>query len=96
MLPSQDLDWFTWNATVCGTPLSVGYLIRKDDSDVLRAVLRESVVYRFGIGVGIIVALFLSLSQVISRFPGRRTLTRVSSCYPARNVSARGVALRSK
>lgn len=57
-------------AIVLGTPLFVGYVIWKDARDVLRAVLRDSVARRFGIGVGIVVALFfVSVTGYLTFFP---------------------------
>lgn len=45
-------------AIVLGTPIAVGYIIWKDAGSVLRAVLRDPVARRFGIGVGIVLAFF--------------------------------------
>ena len=57
-------------AIVLGTPVLVGYIIWKDAGGVLRAVLRDPVARRFGIGVGIVMALFfLSVTGYLSFFP---------------------------
>ncbi|MDS0296893.1 hypothetical protein [Halogeometricum luteum] len=57
-------------AIVLGTPVLVGYIIWKDAGGVLRAVLRDSVARRFGIGIGIVMALFfLSVTGYLSFFP---------------------------
>ena len=57
-------------AIVLGTPLLVGYVISKDAGDVLGAVLRDPVARRFGVGVGIVVALFFtSVTGYLSFFP---------------------------
>ena len=57
-------------AIVVATPLLVGYIIWKDAGDVLRAVLRDPVARRFGIGVGTVVALFFaSITGYLSFFP---------------------------
>lgn len=57
-------------AIVLGTPLLVGYVIWKDAGDVLRAVLRDPVARRFGIGVGGVVALFfVSVTGYLVFFP---------------------------
>lgn len=57
-------------AIVLGTPIFVGHIIWKDAEGVLRAVLRDPVVRRFGIGVGIVVALFfISVTGYFSAFP---------------------------
>ncbi len=56
-------------ALVVGTPFFVGYIIWTDASDVLRAVLRDPVARRFGIGIGIITALFfLTITGFLSFF----------------------------
>lgn len=55
---------------VLATPALVGYIIWKDAGSVLRAVLRDSVARRFGIGVGIVTALFfVSVTGYLSVFP---------------------------
>lgn len=57
-------------AIVLGTPVLVGYVIWKDAGGVLREVLRDPVARRFGIGVGIVVALFFtSVTGYFSFFP---------------------------
>lgn len=57
-------------AIVLGTPLLVGYVIWKDAGGILRVVLQDPVARRFGIGVGIIVALFfVSVTGYLSFFP---------------------------
>ena len=57
-------------AIVLGTPVLVGYIIWKDTGSVLRAVLRDPVARRFGIGVGLVVALFfVSVTGYLSFFP---------------------------
>ena len=55
---------------VLGTPVVVGYIVWKDAGGVLRAVLRDPVARRFGLGVGLVVALFfVSVSGYLSFFP---------------------------
>lgn len=57
-------------AVVLGTPVLVGYIIWKDAWGVLRAVLRDPVARRFGVGVGVVVALFFtSATGYLSVFP---------------------------
>ena len=57
-------------AIVLGTLILVGYVIWKDAGSVLHAVLRDLVARRFGIGVGIVVALFfVSVTGYLSFFP---------------------------
>ena len=57
-------------AIVLATPLLVGYVIWKDAGGVLRAVFRDPVARRFGIGVGIVLALFfVSVTGYLSFFP---------------------------
>lgn len=57
-------------AIVVGTPLLVGYVLWRDAGDVLRAVLRDPVARRFGVGVGVAVALFVvSVTGYLSFFP---------------------------
>lgn len=55
---------------VLGTPVFVGYLIRKDAGDLLSVVLRDPVARRFGIGVGIVATVyFLSVTGYLSFVP---------------------------
>ena len=55
---------------VLGTPVFVGYIIWKDAGNVLSAVLRDPVARRFGIGVGVVVALyFISVTGYLSFVP---------------------------
>lgn len=57
-------------AIVLVTPLLIGYIIWTDAGSVLRAVLRDPVARRFGIGVGIVLALFfVSVTGYLSLFP---------------------------
>jgi len=57
-------------ATVLGTPVLIGYIIWKDAGSVLRTVLSDPVARRFGIGVGIVLALFfVSATGYLSFFP---------------------------
>lgn len=57
-------------AIVLGTPLLVGYVIWKDTGSILRAVLRDPVAHRCGVGVGIVVALFfVFVTGYLSFFP---------------------------
>lgn len=57
-------------AIVLGTPIFVGYIIWKDAGSVLRGVLRDPVARRFGVGVGIVVALFfVSVTGYLSFIP---------------------------
>ena len=57
-------------AIVLGTPVFVGYIIWKDAGDVLTAVLRDPVARRFGIGVGLVMALyFVSVTGYLSFVP---------------------------
>ena len=57
-------------AIVLGTPVLVGYIIWKDAGSVLREVLRDPVARRFGIGVGIVIALFfVSVTGYLSFLP---------------------------
>lgn len=57
-------------AIVLGTPLAIGYIIWKDAGAVLRAVLRDPVARRFGIGVGIVLAFFfLTVTGYLSFLP---------------------------
>jgi len=57
-------------AIVLGTPILVGYIVWKDAGGILRAVLRDPVARRFGLGVGIVLALFfVSVTGYLSFFP---------------------------
>ena len=57
-------------AIVLGTPLLVGYVVWKDAGSVIRAVMRDPVARRFGIAVGVVLALFfLSVTGYLSFFP---------------------------
>lgn len=57
-------------AIVLGTPILVGYIVWKDAGGVLRATVRDPVARRFGLGVGIVVALFfVAVSGYLSFFP---------------------------
>jgi len=57
-------------AIVVGTLLLVGYTVWKDTGDILREVLRDPVDRRFGIGVGVVLALFfVSVTAYLSFFP---------------------------
>jgi len=57
-------------AIVLGTPLLVGYILWTDAGDILRAVMRDPVARRFGMGVGIVLALFfLTITGYLSFFP---------------------------
>jgi hypothetical protein len=57
-------------AIVLATPLLVGYVILKDAREVLYAVLRDPVARRFGLGVGVVLALFfVSVTGYLSFFP---------------------------
>jgi len=59
---------------VFATPLVVGYVVRKDAWDVLAVVLEEPVARRFGLGVGVVVVLFLTASTgYLSVFPDEAT-----------------------
>jgi len=56
-------------AIVLGTPVIVGYVVWKDARSPLRAVLRDPVARRFGIGISIVLALFfLSVTGYLSFF----------------------------
>lgn len=56
-------------AIVLATPVFIGYIIWKDVGDVLRGVLSDPVARRFGIGVGLVVALFfMATSGYLSFF----------------------------
>ena len=57
-------------AIVLGTPVFVGYIIWKDAGNVLSAVLRDPVARRFGVGVGVVMALyFISVTGYLSFVP---------------------------
>ena len=57
-------------AIVLVTPILVGYIVWKDAGGVMRAVMRDSVARRFGIGVGVVLALFfVSVTGYLSLFP---------------------------
>lgn len=57
-------------AIVLVTPGFVGYILWKDAGGVLRAVLRDPVARRFGVGIGAVVALFLAaITGYLSVFP---------------------------
>jgi len=57
-------------AIVLGTPILVGYVVWKDTGSIIRAVLRDPVARRFGIGVGVVLALFfVSVTGYLSFFP---------------------------
>jgi len=57
-------------AIVLGTPVLVGYILWTDAGDVLRTAMRDPIARRFGIGVGIILALFfLTITGYLSFFP---------------------------
>lgn len=56
-------------AIVLGTPVIVGYVVCKDARSPLRAVLRDPVARRFGIGISVVLALFfLSVTGYLSFF----------------------------
>jgi hypothetical protein len=55
---------------VLGTPILVGYVVWKDAGSAIRAVMRDPVARRFGIGVGAVLALFfVSVTGYLSFFP---------------------------
>ena len=57
-------------AIVLGTAVLVGYILWTDAGDVLRTAMRDPIARRFGIGVGIILALFfLTITGYLSFFP---------------------------
>ena len=57
-------------AIVLGTPILLGYIIWKDAGRVLGAALGDPVARRFGVGVGIVLALFFtSVTGYLSFFP---------------------------
>ncbi|RBI59845.1 hypothetical protein DMJ13_21770 [halophilic archaeon] len=88
LIPGQASDSHPLGyAIVLGTPLLVGYIIWKDAGSILRAVLRDRVARRFGIGVGIVVALFFvfvtgylsfSLEEAL---PHERTIVVLPTIY---------------
>jgi len=61
-------------AIVLSTPLLVGHILWSDAGDTVRAVMRDPVSRRFGIGVGIVLALFfLTITGYLSFFPEEGT-----------------------
>jgi hypothetical protein len=57
-------------AIVIATPLVAGYIIWKDVGEILRAILRDRVATGFGIGVGLVMALFfITITGYLSFFP---------------------------
>lgn len=67
--PASDVHPFGY-AIVLATPLLVGYVIWKDAGTVLHGVVRDRIARRFGIGVGIVLALFfVSVTGYLSFFP---------------------------
>jgi hypothetical protein len=57
-------------AIVLATPLLVGYVLWKDAGEVLAAALRDPVARRFGIGVGVLVMLFVvTITGYVTLFP---------------------------
>jgi hypothetical protein len=57
-------------AIVLGTPILVGYIVWKDAWGAIRAVMRDTVARRFGVGVGAVLALFfVSVTGYLSFFP---------------------------
>jgi hypothetical protein len=57
-------------AIVLGTPVLVGYVVWTDTGNVLRKILQDPIVRRFGIGVGVVMALFfVSVTGYLSFFP---------------------------
>jgi hypothetical protein len=57
-------------AIVLGTPVLVGYILWKDAGFPIRELLKDSVARRFGIGVGLVVALFFaSMTGYLTVFP---------------------------
>ena len=71
LIPGQASDTHPLGyAIVLGTPVFIGYVIWKDAGRVLRAVLRDPVARRFGLGVGVVLALFfVSVTGYLSFFP---------------------------
>lgn len=57
------------SAIVPGTPILVGYTLWTDAGDILRAVLRDPVACRSGIGIGAVVLFFLTITGHLSFFP---------------------------
>ena len=69
-------------AIVLGTPILIGYVIWKDAGGVIRAVMRDSVARRFGIGVGVVLALFfVSVTGYLSLFPEEVTVVVLPAIY---------------
>ncbi|WP_276273902.1 hypothetical protein [Haloarcula litorea] len=57
-------------AVVLGTPVAVGYLLWRDARHAVRDVLRDPVARRFGLGLGLAIALFfVSVTGYLSVFP---------------------------
>ena len=57
-------------AIVLGTPILVGYVVWKDAGSALRVVLRDPIARNFGVGVGIVMALFfVTVTGYLSFFP---------------------------
>lgn len=57
-------------AIVLGTPIVVGYIIWTDAWEVLRAVMRDPIAKRFGLGTAILLAFFfLTVTGYLSFFP---------------------------
>ncbi len=57
-------------AIVLGTPILVGYIVWKDGGSIIRAVMRDPVARRFGIGIGVVLALFfVTVTGYLSFFP---------------------------
>jgi hypothetical protein len=57
-------------AIVLATPVLVGYVLWTDAGGVVRAILRDPVARWFGVGVGVVVALFfLAITGYLSVFP---------------------------
>nr|WP_233340555.1 hypothetical protein [Haloprofundus sp. MHR1] len=57
-------------AIVLSTPVLIGYIIWKDAGGILQEVLRDTVARRFGIGVGLALALFfVTITGYLSFFP---------------------------
>lgn len=57
-------------AIVLATPILVGYVLWKDVQTELRAVVRDPIARRFGIGIGVVLGLFfLAITGYLSFFP---------------------------
>ncbi|GAB3680608.1 hypothetical protein GCM10028857_03560 [Salinarchaeum chitinilyticum] len=57
-------------AIVLSTPVLVGYIVWRDASDAIRVALRDPVARRFGIGTGVLLAVyFTALSGYMTVFP---------------------------